>query len=410
MAKLEIVNGKNAGQVVEIPAGEDLEIGTKRKAFLRLRDPGVSYGHATVCLKGDKLSLQDKKSGSGTFVDDKKLALGPVELTNGQSFKLGDIEIRFVADAEADTPASPEPEEKPSAAASATDDGLQAALEEAEQANKSLSSERDKLRKELESTNARLIEAEEIASNDIEQVSTLEVRNGKLENRIQELESQASGIEEKLRDTYEGRVKELAEEAKNARNDAIKLKKDMANLLNTQTQLEERLANSNAGAAQLQEQLEQNKSAADKRVKKYEKDLSEARKIAKAARSRGLSKNQIPESFELIKGSSDEEDIQSGLLALFEGNGSSAELPANDDSVTLAQIHEQVADSAAALENLKNSGAQIPVSIEELKEQLQNRDNEFQAVKEDLEAKRREVEELNQDFQATMDELEALKD
>ncbi|MDF1660556.1 MAG: FHA domain-containing protein [Planctomycetota bacterium] len=419
MAKLEILNGKSAGETVDVPEGESLEIGTKRKAFLRLRDPGVSYTHALVSLTGAKLSIQDKKSGTGTFIGDTKLE-GEGHLESGGSFKIGDIEIRFTADApaaeapapEAPAPEAPAPEAPaPEAPAPATADQseLIAKLAEVEKAKNTLTLERKNLFDELETTKAQLEEAEEIASDGVEHVSAVEDRCAELEAEVAKLEDALKGSETKLREEYEDRVKELEEDSKNARNEVIKLKKELVGALSTQTELEERFNDSETVVNQLKAQLEEIKDAAKEQSKKYEKGLSDARKAAKAARSRSLSKNQVSSDADVISKSAGQDDLKDAVLAFFEGNGSPPKLPEDKSDQSVDELRAEITRTASEIAELKKAGAIIPVDIEDLEARLQARDQELKVLKEDYNSKCEEVEEINADFRETLDELEKLK-
>lgn len=418
MATLEILNGKSAGTTVDVPEGESLEIGTKRKAFLRLRDPGVSYTHAIVSLNGDKLSLQDKKSGTGTFIGDSKLE-GEGQLESGGTFKIGEIEIRFTvaAAAEAPAPEAPAPEapavETPAPEAPVTaavdQSELASKLAEVEKAKHTLSLERKNLFEELETTKAQLQEAEEIASDGVEHVSAVEDRCAELEAEVAELEGKLKGSETKLREEYEDRIKELEEDSKNARNEVIKLKKDIVGALNSQTQLEERYNDSESLVNQLKGQLEELKESAKEQSKKYEKGLSDARKAAKAARSRSLSKNQMSSDADVISKSEGQDDLKSAVLAFFEGNGSAPKLPDDKSEQSVEDIRSEVKKAASEIEELKKAGATIPVDIEDLQARLQAKDQELKVLKDDYTSKCEEVEEINADFRETLDELEKLK-
>lgn len=410
MAKLEILNGKAAGESIDLPEGESLEIGTKRKAFLRLRDAGVSYTHALISLTGGKLSIKDKKSGTGTFIGDTKLE-DEGQLESGGTFKVGDIEIRFTAAApvveEAPAPAEAPPQE--SAPASADQSDLSAKLAEAEKAKHTLSLERKNLLDELENTKAQLQEAEEIASDGVEHVSAVEDRCAELEAQVAKLEEELKGAEAKVRDEYEARVKELDEDSKNARNEVIKLKKELVGALNSQTQLEERYNDSEALVNQLRAQLEESKEDAKEQAKKYEKEISAARKAAKAARSRSLSKNQMASDADVISKSEGQDELKDSILAFFEGNGSAPKLPEDASGDSVEAIRSAVTQTASEIEELKKAGATIPVDIEDLQARLQAKDQELKALRDDYTSKCEEVEEINADFRETLDELEKLK-
>jgi len=215
MAHLEIIDGKLAGEQVELSEGSALEIGTKRKAAVRLRDRGVSYVNTVVTLEGSELLVQDHPSTGETSVAGQLLDEGSsIKIGSGTSFKVGPVEIRFLAEAAAGATAAPIP------AAAAVDVGELAAMKAELEALRAESGQLAGLKGELEDLRGELGDAEHLASDNIERVNELE----------QELE---------------GLRAELAE-AQGTKAELGSLKQDLEQSQKIQRELEGQLAESKA--------------------------------------------------------------------------------------------------------------------------------------------------------------------
>lgn len=399
MARLEILDGKSKGEVVELTEGEALEIGTKRKAGLRLRDPGVSYNHAAVTLKGGVLVVEDRKSKAGTFYGDARLDKDPVDVADGETFRCGDTSIRFIA-----VEPEPEVEEVPAEtgpAPTASDGGAEAAelkskLEKVETERRTLSFEKDSLLKELEQTREQLAEAEDIASDGVEQANELEERCAELTERCQALESRLEAVT-----SLETEVKEL-------RNETTLLRQEAASAKTRVSQTEEQLVTSEAARLHAEEMLAESKREFEDRIAKLETALREARREARRAARRATAMSRVRDDRDGgIAGSAEETAIRDGALAAFDPeNGWSGNGAADDEGESLAAIQERVQATATEIEDIKANGVRVKLSAEDLEQTLREREQELAQLRDELEQKCEEVEELNEEYQQTLEELE----
>jgi hypothetical protein len=92
----------NGGEAVDILAAQQLTIGKHRdcdvvcRAFPSPENDSITHGvsrqHARLLVVGGKLLIEDLRSLNGTFVDDRRLALGTqVTLSDGQLVRLGPV-------------------------------------------------------------------------------------------------------------------------------------------------------------------------------------------------------------------------------------------------------------------------------------------------------------------------------
>lgn len=408
MAKLEIMNGKSEGEAIELPDGETVEIGTKRSTFLRLRDQGVSYVHASLTLKGDTLILEDRRSRAGTFIGDDKLGAEPVELASGAVFKVGSVELRFAVPAADAAPAAP-------AAPTQGGGADPAALEAAEKARAALEKHNAELIAKIAELQARLDEVEEIASDGVETVNETEERCRAYEDQISALEDQSRALEsagkksesarKKLAEEVTGlrevaaRLPELEEELKAARGEISGLRQDLAHAKTALSQSEERQLAAETERDAVHEQMEELKQSSEAERKRIKKELEEARRSARRSPAELVSGKDLT-----IAGADFEGELKADALAAFE-NG--AQLPETEDE-DLAGIKDRVARSAKEIEALESDGVTLP-SAEDLETQLLARDEEVQRLRDELSAKCEEVEELNVEYSETLEELEKLK-
>ncbi|MBI3723113.1 FHA domain-containing protein, partial [bacterium] len=94
MPSIVVMGGKSAGTVFDLSQGETFEVGTARKAYVHLRDRGVSYLHAKIVRRGEAFVLQDSGSPNGTSVNKEKLTTER-ELRPGDVIAFGETEVRF---------------------------------------------------------------------------------------------------------------------------------------------------------------------------------------------------------------------------------------------------------------------------------------------------------------------------
>src|SRR6056297_2478518 len=95
MARLLIVNGAQAGQMVRVEDG--LKVGRSAHTDLQLKDVIVSREHAVITrLQSGDYVLEDLHSRNGTYVNGKEIE--QTTLRKGDSIKIGRCEFVFVDD------------------------------------------------------------------------------------------------------------------------------------------------------------------------------------------------------------------------------------------------------------------------------------------------------------------------
>jgi predicted component of type VI protein secretion system len=107
MAKLFVISGDDIGCTYEV-TGDKLVLGRGKDADLVVRGGSVSRKHARLERVGVGWRLVDLGSSNGIRVSGMKV--GEAELTDGETFQLGDIELRLRF--EAAPPAQPTYEER----------------------------------------------------------------------------------------------------------------------------------------------------------------------------------------------------------------------------------------------------------------------------------------------------------
>lgn len=98
MAKLVVVTEGLAGLSIEL-GGNPVMIGRANGNALQVVETSVSGKHCEVVLRGNELHVRDLRSTNGTFVSGQKIT--DAVLKPGQTFRLGQVEIRFEASAPA---------------------------------------------------------------------------------------------------------------------------------------------------------------------------------------------------------------------------------------------------------------------------------------------------------------------
>ena len=88
-----VVSGPDAGRTFPLVVGHRLQIGRGQATQTRLRDPSVSRVHCVAEFTGDKVTLTDSGSATGTLVNG--CAIGRHELQPGDLIRIGDTEISF---------------------------------------------------------------------------------------------------------------------------------------------------------------------------------------------------------------------------------------------------------------------------------------------------------------------------
>jgi FHA domain-containing protein len=88
-----------AGREIPLPDGEHL-IGRDAGCLVRSRSVRVSRRHARITVSGARVVLEDLGSRNGTLVEGRRIE-GPVELSPGDSVRVGPEEIVFLGSGEA---------------------------------------------------------------------------------------------------------------------------------------------------------------------------------------------------------------------------------------------------------------------------------------------------------------------
>src|SRR5690348_12589417 len=101
--QLVVIAGPDKGRKFLLTAGQPLPVGRGSYTPTRLTDLRVSRTHCQVEARGDGVTISDCNSALGTFVNNQKIS-GEQQLHSGDVIKIGDTELRFVAENLADAP------------------------------------------------------------------------------------------------------------------------------------------------------------------------------------------------------------------------------------------------------------------------------------------------------------------
>ncbi|MHC4831683.1 MAG: FHA domain-containing protein, partial [Planctomycetota bacterium] len=94
MPKLHILSGKRQGDVIDVQAGsQPLVIGNRKSAQISIRDPWVSWDHASLSFDGQTFVLEDLNSSNGTYVNQKRVQKVP--LNDQDTMWFGKTKCRF---------------------------------------------------------------------------------------------------------------------------------------------------------------------------------------------------------------------------------------------------------------------------------------------------------------------------
>ena len=96
MARLVFISGPNQGRVFEL--GERSVLGRSADCQIFISDLSVSREHACVVRTEDGMVVEDLGSGNGTYVNDLRVL--HQQLRSGDVLKIGDCELRFLAEGE----------------------------------------------------------------------------------------------------------------------------------------------------------------------------------------------------------------------------------------------------------------------------------------------------------------------
>ncbi|MBX3469723.1 MAG: FHA domain-containing protein [Planctomycetes bacterium] len=102
MPRFEVLDGKEAGKVVDVTSDEACDVGTSRRAKLRIPDRGISYSHARIVYEGDAFVLRDLRSTEGTFVNGARV--DEARLRSGDEITFGKTRVRFVDASQIEAP------------------------------------------------------------------------------------------------------------------------------------------------------------------------------------------------------------------------------------------------------------------------------------------------------------------
>jgi serine/threonine protein kinase len=91
--RLTVITGPDKGQVFALTGAALTVVGRSKDATARLNDPRVSRVHCEVKLEGNKATLVDKGSASGTLLNGQRVS--EQVLRHGDVLRIGDSELRF---------------------------------------------------------------------------------------------------------------------------------------------------------------------------------------------------------------------------------------------------------------------------------------------------------------------------
>lgn len=104
MAKLYVLSGDDVGKTFEV-VGDQAILGRGKEADMVVRGLSVSRKHARVERSGDGWRLVDLGSSNGIRLGGMKVSGG--DLVDGETFHLGEVELRFRADEISSAPIEP---------------------------------------------------------------------------------------------------------------------------------------------------------------------------------------------------------------------------------------------------------------------------------------------------------------
>lgn len=91
--RLIVIAGPDAGRSFELDPGQSLVVGRGEKSQARLGDPSVSRVHFEIGHHGDEITIADRGSSSGTYVNGKQFEKSAVEI--GDVIQAGDTRMRL---------------------------------------------------------------------------------------------------------------------------------------------------------------------------------------------------------------------------------------------------------------------------------------------------------------------------
>lgn len=96
--QIRILAGRDAGRVFKLVEGQPLLVGRDTTTTTRLKDPQVAMLHCQVVAQEGKVTLTDRNSSGGTYVNNQRVQ--EIELKPGDVFRVGDTRIQLDQPAE----------------------------------------------------------------------------------------------------------------------------------------------------------------------------------------------------------------------------------------------------------------------------------------------------------------------
>lgn len=90
--RITVIAGPDAGRSFNLDPGQNLIIGRGDQAQARLADPSVSRVHFEIGNAGDAVTVADRGSSSGTFIDGNKIENSKINV--GSVIQVGDTRLR----------------------------------------------------------------------------------------------------------------------------------------------------------------------------------------------------------------------------------------------------------------------------------------------------------------------------
>lgn len=109
--KINIVGGPRNGDSFEISSGETLVVGRGQQSDTRIDDPTISRVHCEVAHQGKTITITDRGSSSGTFVNGNKIETATIEA--GAQIQIGDTVMKVSESGDATIAPSTTPTSKP---------------------------------------------------------------------------------------------------------------------------------------------------------------------------------------------------------------------------------------------------------------------------------------------------------
>ena len=91
--RLNVVSGPASGQFFDIENSQTLVVGRGEKSDTQINDPSVSRVHCELTVQDDMITIVDRGSSSGTFVDGQ--AVETLSINKGCMIRIGDTEFKL---------------------------------------------------------------------------------------------------------------------------------------------------------------------------------------------------------------------------------------------------------------------------------------------------------------------------